>query len=98
MADLFFRAEVWRVGHGVEGPWQHFNPISTTVSSKVFLSAARPERSRRGAKLPLLRSQPNYQLHFSTNPQLPAGTIHPPPNNNPGASEAKNTAVRSLTV
>src|SRR5258707_13885136 len=26
----------------------------------------------------------------------PTGTIHPPPNSNPGASEAKNTAVRSL--
>jgi len=29
-------------------------------------------------------------------PQLPTGTIHPPPNNNPGANEAKKTAVRSL--
>jgi hypothetical protein len=36
MADLFFRAEVWRVGHGVEGPRQHFNRISTTVSSNAL--------------------------------------------------------------
>jgi len=27
MADLLFRAALWRVGHGVEGPRQHFNPI-----------------------------------------------------------------------
>jgi hypothetical protein len=36
MADFLFRAALWRVGHEAEGPWPHFNPISTTESFKVF--------------------------------------------------------------
>jgi hypothetical protein len=39
MADFFFRAAVWRVGHGAEGPWQHFDPSSTFEISKPSWSA-----------------------------------------------------------
>src|SRR6202035_4925822 len=35
-------------------------------------------------------------FQFFAFPQLPTGTIHPPPKSNPGAKEAKNTALRSL--
>ena len=36
MADFLFRAALWRVGHGAEGPRQHFNPISINESSRLF--------------------------------------------------------------
>jgi hypothetical protein len=42
MADFFFRAAVWRVGHGAEGPWQHFDLISAIEISKPFLEGGLP--------------------------------------------------------
>ena len=36
MADFFLRAAAWRVGHGAEGPWQHFYPCSAVEISKPF--------------------------------------------------------------
>jgi hypothetical protein len=42
MADFFFRAAFWRVGHGAEGPWQHFDPTSALEISKPFLVGGLP--------------------------------------------------------
>src|SRR6266404_1566557 len=38
VADFFLRAALWRVGHGVEGPWQHFNPTQIPVTTSLFAS------------------------------------------------------------
>jgi len=38
MADFFFRSRRANVGHGAEGPRQHFNPSSAFEISKSFWS------------------------------------------------------------
>src|SRR5258708_28833329 len=60
MADFFFRAAVRPVGHGVEGPWQHFHARSAVETGNPFWTAACPERGRRVALPPLLRPQLNH--------------------------------------
>jgi hypothetical protein len=52
VAGFFLHTEVWCAGHGVEGPWQHFNQTQIARFPAISLVAFFLRKNKKRSGLP----------------------------------------------